>query len=97
MILAHSFCNWFGLPRVWGRVEAGEPIGPPLDIARGRGKQDDQRKGKSVQIANGDLWIGWTVAYYIILVAGAVGFRSGFWPLTESKRSLADFGGARIR
>lgn len=32
VVLAHSFCNLCGLPRVWGRVEAGIPIGPPVPL-----------------------------------------------------------------
>jgi prenyl protein peptidase len=39
-MLAHTFCNWMGLPRFFGRVgvEAGGPIGPPVD------KKDDEQK-----------------------------------------------------
>ena len=37
-IAAHTFCNWMGLPKFWGRigVQAGVPIGPP-----GSKKSDD--------------------------------------------------------
>lgn len=33
--------------------------------------------------------IRWSVAYYVLLVAGAVAFQRGLWPLTESKGVLA--------
>ncbi len=63
-ILAHTFCNWMGLPRFYGRVgvEAGVPIGPP-DVDKRNRKQNNapayQGKG-----------FAWTIAYYIVLVAG---------------------------
>ncbi len=88
VVLVHSFCNWCGLPKLWGRVEAGVPIGPPAARSRSR----DDRDAKAVQVAGGTLGIGWTVAYYVILVGGAVAFYEGFWMLTESKRALAGFG-----
>jgi prenyl protein peptidase len=87
-ILAHAFCNWMGLPRLYGRVgvEAGVPIGPP-DVD----KKDDSRKTASTYEGTGLIW---TVAYYIILVAGAVGFYWQLLPLTESKNALRiDFKG----
>jgi prenyl protein peptidase len=82
-ILAHSFCNWMGLPRLYGRVgvEAGEPIGPP-DV---NDKKDDNRRAAPTSEATGILW---TVAYYVILVAGAAGFYLQLFPLTESKHAL---------
>ncbi|KAJ5139041.1 CAAX amino terminal protease [Penicillium bovifimosum] len=86
VVLIHSFCNWCGLPRFWGRVEAGEPIGPPVT----RSKEDSDA---GVEVAGGTLGIGWTVAYYLLLVAGAVGFARGLWPLTESYHALVSFTG----
>jgi prenyl protein peptidase len=85
VILIHSFCNWCGLPRLWGRVEAGVPIGPPLVRAK------DDTEGSQFQVADGRLDISWTVAYYVLLVAGAVGFYYLLWPLTESSLALASF------
>jgi prenyl protein peptidase len=78
-ILTHTFCNWVGLPRFYGRVgvQAGEPISPP---SAGESQGDEsplQDKG-----------IIWTVIYYIILVAGAVGFYKQLFPLTESSHAL---------
>lgn len=92
VILAHSFCNWCGLPRLWGRVEAGVPIGPP----DGRGKDDGEGVGgrASVQVAGGRLGLRWTVAYYVVLFAGVGAFYRGFWGLTESSRAMAQFGGS---
>lgn len=81
-MLVHTFCNWMGLPRFYGRVgvEAGVPISPPSDdqtrISRNR---MTAYQGKS-QI--------WTVAYYTILVAGAVGFYWLLFPLTQSSHAL---------
>lgn len=86
VVLIHSFCNWCGLPRLWGRVEAGVPIGPPL-VVRGKDDTDASR----VQVADGRLGVSWTVAYYVLLVAGAVGFYYLLWPLTESSLALASF------
>lgn len=80
VILAHSFCNWMGLPRVWGRVEAGVPLGPvdkstpPVGSLTIRGRSSDI----------------WTTAYYVLLVAGVVAFWRNFWTLTESAGKLAN-------
>lgn len=88
VVLVHAFCNWCGLPRVWGKVEAGEMIGPI-----GRGKGDGEASKAAVQVADGRLGIGWTVAYYVLLVAGAVAFWKELWVLTDSERKLASLGG----
>ncbi|KAF2878171.1 hypothetical protein BDV95DRAFT_589137 [Massariosphaeria phaeospora] len=78
--LVHALCNSLGLPRFWGRVgvEAGEPIGPP---DTGKNYEDggfyDTSKG-----------VMWTVAYYIILIAGAIGFYLQLFSLTESSHAL---------
>ena len=85
VILAHSFCNWAGLPRVWGKVERSAIIGPVGKEGRQRGKEDED----PVQVANGELGILWTVAYYVLLFAGAGAFYKELWPLTESNRALA--------
>lgn len=71
-----------GLPRFLGRVgvEAGVPIGPP-DVD----KKDDQHVGHAVYQNRG---LAWTVAYYAILVAGAVGFYYQLFPLTESSHAM---------
>ncbi|KAI4236042.1 MAG: hypothetical protein L6R40_006288 [Gallowayella cf. fulva] len=81
VILVHTFCNWAGLPRLWGRVEPRVAIGGPTV----RGKEDSgselgqERRGSLV----------WSLAYYTLLVAGAVGFQQCLWDLTESPARLA--------
>ncbi|KAI9371694.1 hypothetical protein BJX61DRAFT_14552 [Aspergillus egyptiacus] len=86
VILIHAFCNWCGLPRLWGRVEAVVPIGPTLN----RGKEDSDR---SLEYSYGQLSVGWSIAYYTLLVLGAFGFYCCLWPLTDSLHGLADFTG----
>lgn len=68
-------------------MEAGEPMGPPL-----RGKEDRDGNGRGVDVGSGELSIGWTVAYYALLVLGAMGFAWALWPLTKSYNALLDFG-----
>lgn len=85
VILVHSFCNWCGLPRLWGRVEAAVRIGPP----HLRGKDDTE---VSQLHLSAPLGAGWTIAYYVLLVAGAVGFYRLLWPLSQSSLALASFG-----
>lgn len=85
VILAHSLCNWCGLPRVWGQVQPGVPFGPPALERKRHGREQD---AAAVKVGTGQsftLW--WTVAYYILLVAGAVGFQRNLWPLTRSTLS----------
>lgn len=86
VVFVHALCNWLGLPRVWGRVGGieiqGGVVGGPL-----RGKEDaDIRQGGGV----GRLGLVWTVAYYVLLVAGAVLWWQALWPLTESPGSLVE-------
>lgn len=90
VVLAHSFCNWCGLPRFWGRVmvvEPGVPMGPPVGV--NRMGQERGRVGASGR--RGELGLAWTAAYYSLLVAGAIGFWKALWVLTESERRLVDF------
>lgn len=82
VVVVHSFCNWCGLPRFWGRVEAGDAVGPSFR----RDKEDDNTE-------EGPLGVGWTVAYYTLLVVGAFGFYQALWPLTESYHALVSFTG----
>lgn len=86
VILAHTFCNWMGLPRFWGRIEAPVPIGPPQV-----GRKDEaagDRAPAAVRTKSGRLHIGWTVAYYLVLVTGAYGFYRNLWSLTKSPNAL---------
>jgi len=92
-IIAHSFCNWAGLPRFCGRlkVDAGDPIGPPPT-----GNKDDetQRQGSSNRKSRKqNLGLTWTVIYYTLLITGAVGFYWFLFPLSESSNALVDFVG----
>jgi prenyl protein peptidase len=81
-MLAHTFCNWMGLPRFYGRVgaDAAVPIVVP-DVDR----RDDAQKSAPAYQGKSPLW---TVAYYTVLVAGAVGFYWFLFPLTESTHAL---------
>lgn len=92
VVVAHAFCNWMGLPRLWGRVRPARsasaeavPIGPAG--VNGEGKRADG----SSRAAHYDDHVGWTVAYYTLLVGGALGFWWLLWPLTESENALAGF------
>ena len=85
VILVHSFCNWCGLPRFWGRVEPGEPLGPSVV----RGKEDSE--GSSAAVGNGQLHIVWTIIYYALLVVGALAFAQLLWPLSASYNALVSF------
>lgn len=71
-----------GLPRFYGRVgvEAGVPIGPP-DVD----KKDDEQKNALVYHGKG---VTWTAGYYVVLMAGAVGFYYQLFSLTESSHAL---------
>lgn len=86
-ILCHSFCNWMGLPRFWGRIETPVPLGP-----QGAGRKEDIDLGRGaspgVKAQNGRLHLGWTVIYYVMLVGGAVGFYRCLWVLTESPSAI---------
>ncbi|KAK4550556.1 hypothetical protein LTR36_000135 [Oleoguttula mirabilis] len=110
VILAHSFCNWMGVPRVYGKVGQFTDFHPQHitpDVAQG--KRDDDPSA-SVKVGNSlmqdkdeaedtaaeimpqgpkNLGIGWTVAYYALILMGSFGFYGLLWPLTESSNALA--------
>ena len=78
-------------------------IGPDTGIQKDdvRGKEDGdaapiqsvQRRGTiSKERRIKQLNITWTVAYYTLLVIGAIGFYWYLWPLTDSKHALVSFG-----
>lgn len=85
VILVHAFCNWCGLPRFWGRVEPGEPLGPPIKRAR------QEAEARAGIVVDEKLHVGWTVSYYLILLLGALLFARLLWPLTESWHALVSF------
>ncbi|CZT07708.1 hypothetical protein WAI453_005164 [Rhynchosporium graminicola] len=90
VILVHAFCNWQGLPRVWGRVTAGESTSG--DRGLGEAKRSEDWPGWET---DGKLSIAWTIAYYILLVAGAIAWWQYLWPLTESELALTTFSTTR--
>jgi prenyl protein peptidase len=101
VVLVHSFCNWCGLPRIWGRVETEQlVIGPSASTALSGGmvdgKDDDDDdvvsslRGVGQEIKPPS--IAPTVVYYVLLFVGAYGFAKGLWPLTESSNELASLG-----
>lgn len=79
-------------------MEAGEPLGPPVPGsvgAPGRKGKDDAHDAHDEQVpGRGQQAPGVTstVAYYLLLFAGAYGFTVGLWTLTESSNTLASFG-----
>jgi prenyl protein peptidase len=70
VILIHTFCNYMGLPRVWGQLE---PYWLP---------QEGNPRSATVAML--------TVAYYIILVGGLVGWWRNLFYLTDSPMRLVD-------
>ncbi|OWO99907.1 hypothetical protein B2J93_6962 [Marssonina coronariae] len=85
VILVHAFCNWIGLPRLWGRVTVAEAV-----MARdvGEGKRSEDSPGRPI---DGQLSIVWSIAYYVLLVLGAVSWGKCLWPWTESDMALTLF------
>lgn len=86
-IIIHTLCNWIGLPRFWGKLKKREEN--PMSPIVMRGKEDAdpvQPKGRG-----GSLALQWTVAYYVLLFAGAFLFYSQLWSLTASTHALAPF------
>lgn len=84
VILAHSFCNWMGLPRFWGRVEVSTAIGPEAITSKGGAATPNL----GVHCSDGRLHVAWTLVYYILLVAGAFAFYTNIWTLTASSNAL---------
>jgi prenyl protein peptidase len=71
----HAFCNCMGLPQVWGRVE------PESSWPGGNGAPGDAKGRRRHTIL-------WSVAYYVLLVAGAVMWWRNLWILSESENAL---------
>ncbi len=86
--LVHAFCNCMGLPQLWGRVQPD----PPVDLAptgsAPRGKDDEQQPPPPSQRKASSASSGWTIAYYSLLIIGAVAWYRGLWTLTESDNAL---------
>ena len=94
VVITHSFCNWCGLPRLWGRVEPEADTVTRERITKanedsGSKYRSDSRRGRFRNYISGCFAIRWSVAYYVLLVAGAMAFQRGLWPLTESEGALS--------
>lgn len=85
VILVHTFCNWIGFPRFWGKVSAGETVLGP-DYGEGGNGSDKFIQGQSEFMD-----LVWTVSYYSLLVAGAVCWWKSLWSWTESESALIAF------
>jgi prenyl protein peptidase len=80
VFVVHAFCNIMGLPRFWGRVE------PPTDEDDMGGSQI--RDGGKAALKKDKASVIWSIAYYVLLVGGAVGWWRNLGALTESDNSL---------
>lgn len=99
-IVAHTFCNWMGLPRFWGRVgQLVEHELAPVATSKETDSKDDSDEGAPERVRETSAaglfahshGMGWTVAYYTLLGLGASGFYMLLWPLTESNQALVSF------
>ena len=84
IILIHSFCNWMGFPRLWGRVEPEIVLAPVQPVTEDTSRGPAYRppyQGKAPDVL-------WTVAYYLLLVAGVMAFKTNLWTLTASTNRL---------
>lgn len=99
VFLIHAFCNYMGLPRLWGKVRVRQPLsrsyratqlGPVI-----RGKDDDEREPLSVDTSRAkktksllsgiDTETTQTIVYYMVLLCGAFAFYRCLMPLTDFK------------
>ena len=81
-----------GLPRFWGRVRAHDrPPAKSNDVGK---KEDGKGPNKGAPVDDGSLPLSWTIAYYVLLVSGAVGFYLQLYPLTESGYALPVYQGS---
>lgn len=74
-----------GLPRFWGRLNGAETVIGP-DVGQTKKIEDDV-----VISTNTKLGVAWTIAYYVLLIAGAFGWYKMLWPWTESQLCLSQF------
>ena len=85
VVAVHAFCNFMGLPRVWGRLERWEGGG------RGSrdGREGKERGGNEDEEGDeGDEGWGWReVVYYAALLGGVWGWwwGGGVWWLSEGR------------
>ncbi len=66
-------------------------VGPDNGQEPLRKRDEDTATTLNVKVVDGNLGIGWTLAYYVILLAGAIGFWKELWFLTESSSALIPF------
>lgn len=110
VILIHTFCNYMGLPRLWGKVKIrshrnhpyrATQLGPVI-----KGKDDAEREpltgasqaGRVGALGGGlmDMETRQTAIYYALLITGAYLFSRCLFPLTAfTSYALIDFGKTR--
>lgn len=81
VMLVHTFCNWMGLPRLWGRV------GRYVTYTTSASCNEEVGLIGSTEM-NWELGICWTWAYYLVLVGGATAWWKTLWFMTESEAAL---------
>lgn len=79
--VVHSFCNSMGLPRFFGRVQRNPEGAADSPSAASSSAQPPHAQGNLL----------WTIAYYVLLVAGAVYWYRHLWSQTESPLALVSF------
>lgn len=90
--LAHAFCNCMGLPRVWGRVQPPGGEGGDDDVAVAVAPREGGERGSGATTAKRPTLL-WTVAYYCLLVGGALTWYRNLWRLTTSPQALVPMDG----
>ena len=91
--LVHAFCNTMGLPQLWGRVQPATPVDIAVDGTVSRSKDDDDGGNGNASPAASrrggpPRTLLWTVAYYSLLVLGAVLWYRNLAALSESPNGL---------
>lgn len=107
VILIHTFCNYMGLPRLWGKIKIrsyrAQPykatqLGPVI-----RGKDDAEKEPLAKDKTTSKTWVSGggamdietrhTIVYYVLLVSGAYGFGHFLFRFTEfPELALVQFG-----
>ena len=75
------------------RDEDSHVSGSPFKVGNSliQDEMDKSGAAQSSPLAPSSLGVGWSIAYYALIFAGAYGFYKLLWPLTESKNALATF------
>ncbi|KAI0526355.1 CaaX protease [Xylaria bambusicola] len=82
IFIVHAFCNIMGLPRLWGRVEPSYDMD---DAESNEGEHGGRAGAKRTRPS-----ILWSVIYYVLLVAGAIGWWRNLGVLTASTNALVN-------